>query len=57
MKAKLKSLKADLYNVFVVGNADDRQLAKAYFLLAIPLFAIFFGLIEHVGRNIDVAKP
>ncbi|MGF7072525.1 hypothetical protein [Mucilaginibacter sp. R-33] len=44
MKAKLKSLKADLYNVFVVGNADDKQLAKAYFLLAIPLFAIFFGL-------------
>ncbi|UOE51968.1 hypothetical protein MTO98_12845 [Mucilaginibacter sp. SMC90] len=43
MKAKLQSLKADLYNVFVVGNADDRQLAKAYFLLAIPLFAIFFG--------------
>jgi hypothetical protein len=43
MKAKLQSLKADLYNVFVAGNADDRQLAKAYFLLAIPLFSIYFG--------------
>nr|MBB6148657.1 hypothetical protein [Mucilaginibacter sp. SP1R1] len=41
MKTKLSNIKRDLYNVFVIGNADDRQLAKAYFLIAIPLFTLF----------------
>jgi hypothetical protein len=41
MKTKLNTIKKDLYHVFVMGNADDRQLAKAYFLLAIPLFTLF----------------
>jgi hypothetical protein len=42
MKAKLNIIKKDLYNVFVVGNANDRQLARVYVLLAVPLFTLFF---------------
>jgi hypothetical protein len=42
MKAKLNTLKADMYRVFILGNADNVQLAKAYFLLAIPLFTALF---------------
>jgi hypothetical protein len=42
MKAKLNIIKKDLYNVFVMGNADDRQLARIYFLLAIPCFTLLF---------------
>lgn len=34
-------IKKDLYNVFVMGNADDRQLARIYFLLAVPVFTLF----------------
>ena len=41
MKARFETLKKDLYNVFVVGNADDRQLYRIYLLLAIPLVTFF----------------
>ncbi|HMG11349.1 MAG TPA: hypothetical protein VK609_22700 [Mucilaginibacter sp.] len=44
MKAKLNIIKKDLYNVFVVGNANDRQLARVYVLLAIPVFTLFLVL-------------
>jgi hypothetical protein len=44
MKTKLNTIKADMYKVFVLGNADNVQLAKAYFLLAIPLLTVFFTL-------------
>jgi hypothetical protein len=43
MKAKLTTIKTDMYKVFVLGNADNVQLAKAYFLLAIPLLTVFFA--------------
>ncbi|NHA03956.1 hypothetical protein G7092_09125 [Mucilaginibacter sp. HC2] len=42
MKTKLNIIKKDLYNVFVMGNADERQLARIYFLLAIPFFTLLF---------------
>jgi hypothetical protein len=42
MKTAFNNIKKDLYNVFVIGNADDRQLAKAYFLLAIPFLTVLF---------------
>lgn len=41
MKTKLNTIKKDLYNVFIMGNADDRQLARIYFLIAIPFFSLF----------------
>jgi hypothetical protein len=44
MKAKLNTFKADMYRVFIAGNADNVQLAKAYFLLAIPVFTAIFIL-------------
>ncbi|WP_184549374.1 hypothetical protein [Mucilaginibacter sp. FT3.2] len=44
MKALLKILKNDLYKVFVTGNADNVQLAKAYFLLAVPVLTVLFTL-------------
>jgi hypothetical protein len=44
MKAKINNMKTDMYKVFVLGNADNVQLAKAYFLLAIPLLTVFFVL-------------
>lgn len=43
MKTRLITIKKDLYNVFVMGNADDRQLARIYILLAVPLFALLFS--------------
>lgn len=33
-----------MYRVFILGNADNVQLAKAYFLLAIPLLTVIFTL-------------
>lgn len=41
MKARFETLKKDLFNVFVMGNADDRQLYRVYILIAIPVFAFF----------------
>ena len=43
MKAKLITIKKDLFNVFVMGNADDRQLGRVCLLLAIPTFALLFS--------------
>ncbi|MEO3403471.1 hypothetical protein AAFN85_06190 [Mucilaginibacter sp. CAU 1740] len=45
MKARIETLKKDLYNVFVMGNADDRQLYRVYLLLALPAitFMLMFG--------------
>jgi hypothetical protein len=42
MKAKIETIKTDMYKVFVQGNADNVQLAKAYFLLAIPVLTLLF---------------
>ncbi len=43
MKAKFETIKADMYHVFVQGNANEVQLAKAYFLLAIPALTLLFA--------------
>ena len=36
MKNITTELRADIYNVFVKGNADHVQMARVFFLLAIP---------------------
>ncbi|PWK78760.1 hypothetical protein LX99_01212 [Mucilaginibacter oryzae] len=41
MKEKIEMLKKDLYNVFVMGNADDRQLYRVYLLIAVPALVFF----------------
>jgi hypothetical protein len=46
MKAQMKNIKADLYHVFVTGDASNKQMLTAYLLLVIPFMAAFFGLGE-----------
>ena len=46
MKTTLLKIKADLYSVFVKGNADTVQLTHVFLLLAVPAASFFFT----VGR-------
>jgi hypothetical protein len=41
MEHKLNNFKADLYNVFVQGNANSIQMARVFVILAIPVCTIF----------------
>ena len=43
MKAKLMNIKADLYNVFVMGNANSMQMARVYVLVAVPTLTLMFA--------------
>jgi hypothetical protein len=40
MEHKLNTLKTDLYNVFVKGDANNIQMARVFVVLAIPVMAI-----------------
>ena len=40
MEHKLNTLKADLYNVFVEGNANSLQMARVFVVLAIPVLLV-----------------
>jgi hypothetical protein len=44
MKAKLENLKADLYNVFVMGNANNMQMTRVYILLTVPALTLMFAM-------------
>jgi hypothetical protein len=44
MKNKLITLQADLYNVFVEGNANKQQLARVFILLFIPLMSFYLSV-------------
>ena len=44
MKAKLENMKADFYNVFVMGNANNRQMARVYVLLTVPALTLMFAM-------------
>ena len=44
MKAKIDNLKADLYNVFVMGNANNRQMMRVYVLLTAPALTVILAL-------------
>lgn len=44
MKANINTIKADLYNVFISGNANNRQLFKIYLMLAIPALSLLFSV-------------
>jgi len=41
MEHKLQNFKADLYNVFVEGNASSMQMARVFVLLAAPVCIMF----------------
>lgn len=45
MKAKINNIKVDLYNVFVMGNANNRQMARVYVLLTAPVLTVMLALI------------
>jgi hypothetical protein len=44
MKAKIQTIKSDLYNVFVMGNANNLQMARVYFLVTVPFLTAFFAV-------------
>jgi len=44
MKARIKNLKADLYNVFVMGDASNGQLARVYVLLTAPVLTLILAM-------------
>jgi hypothetical protein len=41
MYHKLNTFKADLYNVFVQGNASSIQMGRVFLVLVVPVMAIF----------------
>jgi hypothetical protein len=41
MEHKLNTLKSDLYNVFVKGDANNLQMARVFVVLAVPVMVIF----------------
>jgi hypothetical protein len=44
MKTRIQNIKADLYNVFVMGNANNFQMAKVYVLITVPVLSAFFAV-------------
>lgn len=38
---KLNTLRSDLYNVFVEGNANSLQMARVFAVIALPVLTIF----------------
>ncbi|HEY2581247.1 MAG TPA: hypothetical protein VGI43_05555 [Mucilaginibacter sp.] len=40
MDHKINAIKTDFYKVFVDGNANGRQLARVFLIIALPLMAI-----------------
>ena len=41
MAQKINIFKADLYNVFVAGNANNIQMARVFLILAVPVMGLF----------------
>jgi hypothetical protein len=48
MEHKLNTLKTDLQNVFVKGNANPIQMARVFIIMAIPLITIFIVGARHI---------
>ena len=46
MENKLNIIKADLYNVFVEGNADNRQQSRVFVMIALPVMSIFMSIVR-----------
>jgi len=41
MAQKFNIFKADFYNVFVTGNANNIQMVRVFLILAVPVVSIF----------------
>jgi len=41
MEHKLNTIKSDMYNVFVKGDANSIQMARVFIVLAIPVMIVF----------------
>ena len=41
MSQKLNTIKADLYNVFVEGNANSIQIARVFIVISLPVVGMF----------------
>ena len=48
MEHKLNTLKTDLQNVFVEGNANPLQMARVFILMAIPVVTVFIIGARHI---------
>ena len=42
MEYRLNTIKADLYKVFIDGNANNIQIARVFVLFAFPVVSTFF---------------
>ena len=40
MEHRLNTIKADLYDVFVVGNASSLQIARVFLIIALPVITV-----------------
>jgi len=49
MEHKLNTLKNDLQNVFVNGNANGIQMARVFMLMAVPVLTICMIAIRHLA--------
>lgn len=48
MEHKLNTLKTDLHNVFVEGNANPLQMARVFIIMAIPVISVFIIGARHI---------
>jgi hypothetical protein len=46
MTQKLNTIKSDLHNVFVEGNANNIQLARVFIMIALPVASLFMAVIR-----------
>ncbi len=50
MYHKLNTFKADFYNVFVEGNANNLQMSRVFVVLAIPVMAAIMIGLRTIGQ-------
>jgi hypothetical protein len=48
MEHKLNTLKNDLHNVFVDGNANSIQMARVFMIMAVPVITICMIAMRHI---------
>jgi len=46
MTQKLNTLKSDMYNVFVEGNANNIQMARVFLIIALPVASLFISVMR-----------
>lgn len=49
MKAILNNIKENLYNVFIMGNANNVQIVKVWVMLAVPMLTLYVA-VGHFAR-------